>query len=182
MFEHMFRVAIEGYVEPVEYSQDLSVVVQQIFSSLYANPNGLESGYFIELLDEFCSESDLKDILNHLATKGWIEKRYDKWYATTKLMDWGEKGKIHSNIPSIKTLKVIDVSSKRTIGEVQYPVDNIFVLAGKVWKVVYISSGKIYVKPEKSKAPPAKFKSHAAKGYFYYFLPKNIQDKMEDVK
>ena len=182
MFEQMFRIAIEGYVEPVEYSQDLSVVVQQIFSSLYANPNGLESGYFIELFEGFCSECDLRDILSHLSEKEWIEKRHNKWYATTKLMDWGEKGKIHSNIPSIKTLKVVDADSKRTIGEVQYPVDDIFVLAGRVWKVVRVSSDKIYVKSEKSKATTAKFKSHPAKGYFYYFLPKNIRDKMESVK
>jgi len=183
MFEQMFRVAIEGYVEPVEYSQDLSVVVQQIFSSLYANPSGVESSYLIELFNGFCSEDDLKDILNYLAVKGWVEKK-NKWYATTKLMDWGEKGKIHSNIPSIKMVKVINVSSNQAIGEVQYPIDDIFVLAGKAWKVIHISGDKIYVKLEKSKASTAKakFKSHTAKGYFYYFLPKNIRDKMEGVK
>ena len=179
MLEHMFRVAIEGYVEHVEYSQDLSVVVQQIFSSLYANPSGLESGYFIELFDGFCSENDLKDILNHLVMKGWIEKKYNKWYATTKLMNWGEKGKIHSNIPSIKTLKVVDADSKRSIGEVQYPIDNIFVLAGKVWKIVHVSGDKIYVKSEKSKALTAKFKSYISKGYFYYFLPEYLRKSEE---
>ena len=63
-------------------------------------------------------------------------------------------GKIHSNIPSIKTLKVVDADSKRIIGEVQYPVDDIFVLAGRVWKVVRVSSDKIYVKSEKSKKHP----------------------------
>ncbi|MDF2955698.1 MAG: Lhr-like helicase [Candidatus Alkanophagales archaeon MCA70_species_2] len=182
VFEQMFRVAIEGYVEPVEYSQDLSVVVQQIFSSLYANPSGLENSYFIELFDGFCSESDFKDILSHLAIKGWIEKRYDKWYATTKLMDLGEKGKIHSNIPSIKMLKVINVISNQVIGEVQYPIDDIFVLAGKAWKVIQKSGDKIYVRPEKFKASTAKFKSYTGTGYFYYLLPKNIRDKMEGVK
>jgi len=182
MLEQMFRVAIEGHVESVKYSPDLSVVVQQIFSSLYANPNGLESDYFIELFDEFCSESDLKNILNNLARKGWIEKRHNKWYATTKLMDWGDKGKIHSNIPSIKTLKVIDVSSNRIVGEIHYPIDDIFVLAGKIWKVVRISNGKIYVKSKKSKASSVKFKGHTSKGYFYYFLPEDIRKKIEGVK
>ena len=182
ILEKMFRIAIEGYVEPVKYSPDLSVVVQQIFSSLYANPAGLDDDYFIKLFDGFCSEEDLRDILNHLATKGWIEKRYNKWYATTKLMDWGEKGKIHSTIPSIRTLEVIDISSDQTIGEVQYPIDDTFVLAGKIWKIVRVSNDKIYVKSEKSKAPTAKFKSHTSKGYFYYFLPKDIQYKMEGIK
>jgi len=177
MFEQMFRIAIEGYVEPVKYSPDLSVVVQQIFSSLYGNPNGLENGYFIELFNDFCSENDLKDILTHLAEKGWIEKRYNKWYATTKLMDWGEKGKINSNIPSIKTLKVVDISSKKVIGEMQYPIDDIFVLAGKVWKIIHVSGDKIYVKSEKSKVSVTKFKIHTSKGCFYYLLPRNIREK-----
>jgi len=43
-----------------------------------------------------------------------------------KLMDMGDKGKIHSNIPNNKRLVVIDVNSKRIVGEVQYPVDEIF--------------------------------------------------------
>jgi len=171
----MFKVAIEGEIESVKYAQDLSVVVQQIFSSLYANPRGLESDYFIELFDGFCSESDLKDILNHLARNGWITKRHNKWYATTKLMDLGEKGKIHSNIPSSKTLKVVDVSSKQIVGEVQYPVDDIFVLAGRIWKIISVASDKIYVKSEKSNAFAAKFKSHTSKGYFYYFLPEHLR-------
>ena len=173
--EQMFRIAIEGYLETIQYSQDLSVVVQQIFSSLYANPKGLESDYFIKLFDEFCSENDLKDILNYLLAKGWIEKRHGKWYATTKLMDQGERGKIHSNIPSTKTLKVIEVSSKQIIGEVQYPVDDTFVLAGKIWKVIYVSNNRIYVKHGHSKASTVKFKSYASKGYFHYFLPEHIR-------
>ncbi len=182
MFEQMFRVSIEGYVERVEYLPELSIVVQQIFSSLYTTPNGLKSGYFMELFDEFCSESDLKDILSHLTKRGWIEKRHDKWYATTKLMDWGEKGKIHSNIPFIKTLKIVDVNSKQIIGEVQYTIDDIFVLAGKVWNVVHVSGDKIYVKLEKTKEFTAKFKSHTSKGYFYYFLPKHLRESRSVVK
>lgn len=182
ILELMFKLATEGNIEQVKYSQDLSVVVQQIFSSLYANPKGLESNYFIKLFDGFCSESDLKDILSHLAEKGWIERRHDRWYATTKLMDWGEKGKIHSNIPSPETLKVVDVDSKRIIGEVHYPVDDVFVLAGKTWRIVQISGDKIYVKSEKSKASTAKFKHRVSKGCFYYFLPIHIRAKMGDTK
>ncbi|MCD6177488.1 MAG: DEAD/DEAH box helicase [Candidatus Cloacimonetes bacterium] len=177
IFEQMFKAAIEGHLEHVEYSSDLSVVVQQIFSSLYANPNGLENNYFVKLFNEFCSESELKDILNHLVDKEWIEKRYERWYATTKLMNQGEIGRIHSNIPPTKALKVVDIRSKKTIGEVQYPIDGIFVLAGKIWKIVRLSGDKIYVKPEKTKAFTVRFKSHTSKGYFYYFLPKHLMEE-----
>ena len=57
--------------------------------------------------------------MNHLIM-GRIEKRHNKWYTTTKLMDLGEKGKIHSNIPSIKTLKVVNISSEQIIGATSY--------------------------------------------------------------
>jgi ATP-dependent Lhr-like helicase len=175
LLEQMFKNAVEGYVESVDYSPDLSVAVQQIFSSLYANPNGLSDKYFLGLFNEFCSENDLREILNYLISKSWIEKRNKKWYATTKLMDWGEKGKVHSNIPNIKTLEVIDVNSKQTVGEVQYPVDEIFVLGGSIWRIVNILGDKIYVKSEKEKAFAIKFKSHNSKGAFYYFLPKYLR-------
>ena len=177
ILEQMFSTAQSGYIEPVEYSPHLSVVVQQIFSSLYAKPTGLEDDYFIELFRDFCSQDDLKDILNHLANKEWIEKRYNKWYATTKLMDLGEKGKIHSNIPSSNMLKVVDAYSNKIIGEVMYPVDDIFILNGKAWKTVHKSDTKIVVQPKKSNAPTAKFIPHRAKGYFYYYLPREIRNK-----
>jgi len=175
LLEQMFKIAVEGYVEPIEYIPDLSVVVQQTFSSLYANPNGLKESYFLELFNEFCSRDELKEIFIHIINKGWVEKRYEKLYATTKLMDMGEKGKIHSNIPSTKALKVIDINSKQIVGEIQYPIDKIFVLGGKVWKIVNILEDKIYVKPEKSTSYVAEFKSHRSKGYFHYFLPKHIR-------
>jgi len=177
LFERMFKSAIEGQIETFEYSPDLSVVVQQIFSSLYANPQGLEDHYFTDIFDGFCSKGDLEEILEHLVAKGWIEKRFNKWFATTKLMDWGEKGKIHSNIPSIKALKVIDVNSRQIVGEVQYPIDDVFMLAGKVWSIVSLSNDKIYVKSEKFESSTTKFKSHISKGHFYRFLPKHLREK-----
>ncbi|MCK4651655.1 MAG: DEAD/DEAH box helicase, partial [Methanosarcinales archaeon] len=38
LLERMFHVAMAGYIEPVDYSHDPSVVVQQVLSSLYASP------------------------------------------------------------------------------------------------------------------------------------------------
>jgi ATP-dependent Lhr-like helicase len=180
LLEEMLNVAINGYVEEVDYSPDLSVVVQQIFSSLYAHPNGLGGGYFSEIFNEFCSEDDLKDILRHLAEYEWIEKGNGRWRASTKLMDLGGWGKIHSNIADSKALKVIDINSQQTIGEVQYPIDEVFVLAGKVWKIINVVVDKIYVKQVKAKASAVKFKRHASKGAFYYLLPKDLRTKLDD--
>jgi ATP-dependent Lhr-like helicase len=179
ILEQMLKIAIEGYVEPIDYSPDLSVVVQQIFSSLYANPNGLEEDYFLKLFSGFCTADDLKEILNHLTKEGWIQKRYWKCYATTKLMDLGERGTIHSNIPTISSLRVIDVNSKSHIGEVQYPIDEVFMLDGKVWRIVGVSEDEVYVIPEKTKADAVRFKA-CTKSAFYYLLPKHLRRNGSD--
>lgn len=177
MLEKMFEAAISGNLEPVLYLPDLSVVVQQIFSSLFANPGGLELGYFTKLFDGFCSKEDLIDILEHLKKQMWIEERGKKWFATTKLMDLGEKGEIHSNIPSDEVFKVIDVTSDKVVGEVQFPFDYTFVLAGKVWRVVDVEDDKIYVKPEKSKSFIPIFKTHKSEGAFFSYLPEHLKKK-----
>jgi ATP-dependent Lhr-like helicase len=91
-------------------------------------------------------------------------------------MDMGDKGKIHSNIPNSKRLVVIDVNSKRIVGEVQYPVDEIFLFGGSIWRIVNILGDKIYVKPEKGEASAIKFKSCDSNGAFYYFLPGRLRE------
>ena len=90
-------------------------------------------------------------------------------------MDLGAKGEIHSNIPSNKVVEVININSMQTIGEVQYPVDHIFVLGGRVWLIVRESFERLYVKPAKARVATAKFKSHAPEGAFYYLLPAHIR-------
>jgi ATP-dependent Lhr-like helicase len=180
LLEEMLNAATDGYVEAIDYSPDLSVVIQQIFSSLYAHPNGLEDKFFGGLFNDFCSEDDLRGILRHLASQRWIEKVNRIWYVSTKLMDLGEWGKIHSNIPDSKALKVIDINSQQIVGEVQYPIDEIFVLAGKVWKIINVRHDRIYAKHVKAKASPVKFKPHTSKGAFYYLLPKELRMKLED--
>ena len=175
LLERMFHVAMAGYVEPVDYSHDPSVVVQQVFSSLYASPGGLTDGDLLDIFEGFCPEEELGEILHHLAKTGWIEKWQETWRATTRLMDLGAKGEIHSNIPSNKVVAVIDVTSRQTIGEVQYPVDEIFMLGGRVWLIVRESFEKLYVKPAKGGIATAKFKSCASEGAFSYLLPARLR-------
>lgn len=53
-----------------------------------------------------------------------------------KLMDEGERGKIHSNIPSNETLKVIDVISGRDVGDIQVQLMIFSYLLGKFGKLL----------------------------------------------
>ena len=172
ILEQMFKFAIEGILEKIPYSIDLSVVVQQIFSCLFANPGGLQLKFFLSLFINFCNNGDLRDILNHLEDKKWVIKKRDKWFATSNLMDIVF---IHSNIPDTRSMIVIDIKAKITIGEILYPVDNVFVLGGKIWKIVKIIKSKIFVNHVISEAFLPNFKINDPIGKFYYYLPAHLR-------
>ena len=75
ILEKMFRIAMEGGLETKEYKFHLSVVIQQLFSCLWANRTGLKEIYYTNLFESVCSEKDLKDILSHLQDKDFIMKK-----------------------------------------------------------------------------------------------------------
>jgi ATP-dependent Lhr-like helicase len=171
-FENMFRIASEGFIEDKDYSFDLSVIIQQIFSILYSS--GKTEKEFHTFFSDFCNEHDLIAILTQLENKGWIEKSREKWYATTKLMDIGQYGFIHSNIPRSKVAMVIDSVSKQVlgeIGEIDSSYDETFLLGGKVQKITEMTDNKIFVKPTNKKTDFVNFKRHKTKGSFNYLLP-----------
>ncbi len=97
-------------------------------------------------------------------------------------MEDGEKGKIHSNIPPAEAFKVIDTVTRKIIGEVNFPVDDIFVLAGRIWKIVSVEGNlnKIYAKPWGGKAYNPRFRIHNQKGRFFYLLPENIKERIKN--
>ncbi|MCD4818367.1 MAG: DEAD/DEAH box helicase [Candidatus Cloacimonetes bacterium] len=182
LLEMMFKAANDGYIEFVEYSPDYAVIVQQIFSILFANPQGIENQYFLDLFKDFCKLEILIEILKHLLFKEWIVKRKNKYFANTKLMNLGAFGKIHSNIPSIEVYKVINKLNKQVIGEVTAPISDVFILAGRIWRVVHIIDKKIFVKPTKYANFKVKFKRQASKSQFYYFLPEKLREEMEQLE
>jgi len=132
----MLEVAKKGMIEHEAYELDLSVVVQQVFSILYSLRSGFDFESFWELFNDFCSKDELRAILVNLERLGWITKKVGKWYATEKLMNLAERGKIHSNIPDNVALKVVNTSTGEVIGEAMLPVDSVFALGGKAWQVL----------------------------------------------
>lgn len=180
LLEVMFIAGKEGFIEPVDYNPDYAVIVQQVFSILFGNPQGIEHKYFQNLFKDFCPPTILLEILNFLQQKEWIIKRKDKWFANSKLMNFGAFGKIHSNIPNTVVHKVINKVNNRVIGEITLPIDDVFILAGRVWKVVSILDKKIFVTATKYKDFIAKFKKQSSKSQFYYFLPKKFREDLEN--
>ena len=164
-----------------EYLPDLSVIPQQLFSILYGNPSGVAKKEIFKIFHGFCDDYELREILHFLSEKGWITETRDKWFATENLMDLGEKGKIHSNIPNAEVMYVKEINSGKVIGEVILPIDSIFILSGKVWRIVKIVDNIIFVKHAKIKGNIPSFKPIRNRGAFYYFLPPDIRAKMDAV-
>ncbi|MHA1195952.1 MAG: DEAD/DEAH box helicase [Promethearchaeota archaeon] len=175
LFIEMFELAINGKLENKKYSPDLSVVIQQIFSCLFANPSGLSFKYFNTLFQGFCSENNLKSILLNLNSLDYIEFKRDKWFATEKLMNLGRIGMIHSNIPDDSSMPVFDIASNKKIGNVSFPIDNVFILGGKKWKVIKIEPKRIIVRRDCSKAYSPEFELRSKMGKYFYLLPDHLK-------
>jgi ATP-dependent Lhr-like helicase len=174
-FEQLFELAKIGSIEEKSYNLDLSIIVQQVLSCLYQNPGGLEENYLISLLGCFSPPEQLMLILSHLRKVGYLEWRQGKWFASTKVMDMGDMGIIHSNISSVNYYKVIDIASGISLGSISMPViESIFRLAGKAWEVVNIEGSKIYVRPSKG-GQTAQFGSTTSKGAFSRLLPPELR-------
>jgi ATP-dependent Lhr-like helicase len=183
LLEMMFEASMKGILPTMPYSPDLSVVVQQIFSLLYQFPEGLAEDYLLEILSSICIHEELRLTLLQLQKEGWIEIRSGVYCASTKLMDKGEKGKIHSNIPDAAVYSVIDVHSGKQIGRIADVFDKVFLLAGGIWKVVSVEDHIVYVKRVKGQAFSPLFYRYSLFGAFFHLLPPVLKkQQLENLK
>lgn len=175
LLEAMFEVAMSGDLPEEPYSPDRSVAVQQIFSFLYQYSQGVTEAEIAELVSPLCADGETKMILEHLRRNGWLEWRLGKWFASSKLMDWGEQGRIHSNIPDSRVYRVIDIDSGKEIGSIAGVFDDVFALGGKIWQVVSVERGVIRVRRFEGRASAPFFKKHQHVGAFSWLLPKELK-------
>lgn len=171
LLEAMFETAATGTLPVDSYEPDLSIAVQQTFSYLYQHPAGVPEIELQKLLSSLCAEDAARLILRHLRQRGWIEWRNEHWFASTRVMDMGEKGRIHSNIPGWKNYRVIDADSGSEIGTIGGIFDEVFVLAQRTWRVISVADGIIQVRRFIGKASAPLFRRHRNAGAFYYLLP-----------
>ncbi|MCX7880071.1 MAG: DEAD/DEAH box helicase [Ignavibacteria bacterium] len=178
LFAEMFEVAKLGLLPVEDYFPDFSVIVQQIFSLLFQIRSGLEVKKLTEYLSEIAPNFLIQLILSHLSYCDWLESKGELIYPSTKLLDFGEKGFIHSNIPDSKEYNVVDISTGKSIGSITGIFDEIFVLSGCIWKVVKVKEYEIRVIKYEGKAYAPYFKRHKKFGKFYQFLPVSLKKEM----
>jgi len=174
-FKEMFDLANQGFIEHTNYQFDYSIIIQQIFSCLFATRTGILEQSFLSIFSDFCTPDQLKLILSNLAEKEWIEYSYEKWFAKQKVMDLGDKGYIHSNISNTQDYSVVDGNSGASLGSLSMVLtENTFRLAGKSWKVIRTEGTNIYVVPT-SQAASTKFSISSRKSAYYYLLPPELK-------
>ena len=174
--ELMFKAATSGNLPVEQYESDISVAIQQIFSYLYQIPEGLAEEPILQLISPLCSEVESQLIISHLRKNRWIEYRGDRYFPSTKLLDLGEKGRIHSNIPDPKSYRVIDIDTGLEIGKIAGTFDKVFMLGGKVWELIYVENNVIKGRKIKGEIAMPNFQRHKDKGSFYWLLPNELRN------
>jgi len=178
-FEIYSRMAEKGLVERIEYTPDISVCVQQVFSLLYAMPGGLRWDDMGDILSPLCETDTFKAILLHLADIGFVEESLGRCRATTRLMDMAYMGFIHSNIPQIRDFRIVDANTGRVIGElfIEAAVGSHFVLSGKVWQVLQVKRKQktLIVGQVGPLDTLARFTRRYSYGAFSRYLPKELR-------
>jgi len=184
----LFRIfegmAVVGRVEDQLYRPDVSVIVQQVCSLLFANPGGCQRQDLANIVQPLTCEAPfdaLNAILDQMEEDGWIERPYGWIKATTKLMNLGERGKIHSNIPDAGEFHVVDSTSGQIIthAHLQVAPGSRIALAGRTWEVVRITGQKAFVKPAAGVAE-ARFLQRAPHGAFWGYLPPDLMQWVEE--
>ncbi|MEM3525676.1 MAG: DEAD/DEAH box helicase [Thermoplasmata archaeon] len=184
LLEKMLEISKSGDILEESYLPDYSVCVQQIFSMLYQCRSGKSEREITEMLSPLLDNEGVSSILRHLEKKEWLTFEREKWFATQKLMDFGERGAIHSNIPSEQEFNVVDIESGREIGRISNEFDEVFVLGGIVWKVKCVewrSKNNIIIRVQRVKEKNVNvphFERRKIYGRFYYLLPPDIKAKM----
>ena len=117
----------------------------------------------------------LARIWAHLEDEGYLTRRQGRLCATQKVMDLGEKGMIHSNIPDSREWRVVDAQSGAALGTLLVaagPGDRLF-FAGRAFVVEAQGKGALRVRAVTGEARAPTFSSRD-RGAFSRYLPVDL--------
>lgn len=174
VYQGLLKSARVGALPTPPYAAHRSVLIQQVFSMLFQGRTGLSLEEFYGCVRLLSDKQDLDLILRNLCERGFIEVHGELFYSTEKLLNMGERGFIHSNIANDNSTDVIDAATGKTIGSIGGSIDSVFVLAGRVWKVVHSDDKGVKVERTTGPAESALFNLRTDRGAFDYLLPKEF--------
>lgn len=177
-FDLLLEQVRSGRLEPRRYLPDLSVVVQQTFSILFGTRRGIKRKELVDIISVLAPPPVVERILAHLQDDGLVNTlAQDVMQATTKLMDMGEAGRIHSNIADSNTVNLIDETTGRFLGSVSKGVatGDAVALGGRTWQVTGGQHGSLTVARGSGDAPTVHFGKQLEEGAFARFLPEELR-------
>lgn len=183
MDRHKFMLLVEqirnGTFVREQWRPDLGVAVQQVFSILFGKTTGVSIREIVDILAPIAPEPVLREIIQHLMEADFVTYGFgDRIMATTKLMDMGEKGKIHSNIEDAAEIEVRDEDSGKLLGTVSSScgTGDTIALAGKQWTIVRQSGKTLFARPTSVGVLPDKlFGAKTSRSPFGRYLPHSLQ-------
>lgn len=185
IFTEMIDKARKGIIEDIKYQSDMSVVVQQILSLTMQKRNEnngkLTRKEIHEFLDILVDDPEYIDlIIEKIISDDYIEEFRGKIIPTSKLLDFDDKfvtrGRINVNIPGNHMMKVVDLSGN-VIGEIIRPNEKMSKIqfAACKWDVNEIRKDRVIVNKTTGKASIPQFAPHQDNGWFFSWLPKELQ-------
>jgi len=155
-----------------------AVAVQQVFSVLYGQPAGVGRQELLDLLGVMGPREDLEEILDHLVRLEWIVPRgVERFQASTRLMDLGERGRIHSNLGDESLVQVVDAATGRPLGQVPADMadEGQISLGGRCWIVAARKGNQVRVVPSGPDAEGRPFPGRVSRHPFSRLLPERLQ-------
>ena len=176
-FELYEELARDGVIEPPNADPDNSVIVQQTLSMLYGEPRGLARGEMARLLEPIGNAAIVALVWDHLIAQDWIEPgRGDTLRPTTQLMDRGERGAIHANIPDTREVTFRDASGK-VVGAAlaSVSVGDTVLLAGNSHKVVGRRGTEVQLQRTDAVGDAPRFRKRPSGGAWRWLLPDSLK-------
>lgn len=179
-FNELMTLVRDREMPDEKYTPDISVIIQQTFSILFENRKGIPRRVLRLLLDVLADGSTIDIIIDHLRNEGFLDEGAGEvMKASTKLMDMGEKGRIHSNIADTNTIKVVDSGTGRTVGMVSARTSegSSVTIGGRNWTVTGSDRGGVSVKASggSGENSETRFGGNQDVGAFYRYLPEELK-------
>ena len=176
-FEKIAKALEQGIFGEVRQS-DPACIVQQAFSILFSRPQGATREELFEVMSHLGEREVFDRVIDHLIFSGYLVMgRRGIILASSKVMDMGETGVVHSHIKDAVGVKVIDAASGRVLGEVAKVCSkgDIVVFSGRLWRVKKKTRDAVFIEAFPSfygQAP--KFVPHLEESRFAEYLPPDL--------
>jgi len=161
-------MARTGTVEARDASPDPSVLVQQLFSLGYAHRGGVTPEMVTDLLTPIFGDAEVLKTTEHLVAGGHLTRRGGRLFLSEEILDLGDRGVIHSNIPDARERELVDASTGRTLGSGALGVapGSVILFAGRMWRVASLEGRRAFLSPAAGEAAEARFRARPDAGAF----------------